>query len=167
MKEKMDWQRHYDELLPKVFYFFWYKVGDRALAEDLAATTFEKAWKSRDRFREDLGKFDYWLFGIARNVAVDHYRAQRPQENLDEAQLSSPPGQVETQVEQTEDFIHLQKALLNLSLRERDLISYKYGAELTNRQIAQLTGLSESNVGVILHRAVEKLRSEWKEEQDE
>jgi RNA polymerase sigma-70 factor (ECF subfamily) len=166
MREKIDWQYHYEELLPKVFHFFWYKVGDISLAEDLAAATFEKAWKSRGRFREDLGKFDYWIFGIARNVASSHFRAQRPQEDFDKAHLASPSGWIEDEVEESENFSQLQKILLTLDSRERDLISYKYGAELTNRQIARLTGLSESNVGVILYRAVEKLRSKWKAEEN-
>ena len=162
MQEKIDWQHHYNELLPKVFHFFWFKVGDRSLAEDLAAATFEKAWKFRGRFRQDLGKFDCWVFGIARNVVSDHFRSQRPQENFDDTYLASPSGQIENEVEKLENFARLQQILITLDSRERDLISYKYGAELTNRQIAHLTGLSESNVGVILFRAVEKLRSEWK-----
>ena len=162
MQEKIDWQHHYDELLPKVFHFFWFKVGDRFLAEDLSAATFEKAWKSRSRFRQDLGKFDCWVFGIARNVVSGHFRSQKPQENFDDTYLASPSGQIENEVEKMEDFARLQQLLITLDSRERDLISYKYGAELTNRQIAHLTGLTESNVGVILFRAVEKLRSEWK-----
>lgn len=163
MQEKIDWQHHYDELLPKVFHFFWFKVGDRSQAEDLAAATFERAWKFRKRFRQDLGKFDCWVFGIARNVVSDYFRAQRPQENFDDTyHLASPSGQIENEVEKLENFARLQQILITLDSRERDLISYKYGAELTNRQIAQLTGLSESNVGVILFRAVEKLRNQWK-----
>ena len=162
MGEKIDWQRHYNELLPKVFRFFWFKVGDRSLSEDLAAATFEKAWKSRERFREDLGEFDGWVFGIARNVVSDHFRSQKPQENFDEPCLASPSRQIENEVEKLDDFARLQQIVITLDSRERDLISYKYGAELTNRQIAHLTGLSESNVGVILFRAVEKLRSQWK-----
>ncbi|NMC85326.1 MAG: sigma-70 family RNA polymerase sigma factor [Anaerolineaceae bacterium] len=167
MREIIDWQRHYNELLPKVFRFFWFKVGDRSLSEDLASATFEKAWKSRGRFREDLGGFDSWVFGIARNVVSDHFRSQKPQEDFDETRLVSPSEQIENEVEKSEEFARLQQILIILDSRERDLISYKYGAELTNRQIAHLTGLSESNVGVILFRAVEKLRSQWEVEKNE
>ena len=167
MREKINWQNHYNELLPKVFHYFWYKVGDRSLAEDLAATTFEKAWKSRDRFREDLGNFDFWVFGIARNVIAAHFRSQKISINLDESRFSSPSDLVEKEAEKADQVMELQKILIALDPRERDLISYKYGAELTNRQIAHLTGLSESNVGVILFRAVEKLRSQWEVEKNE
>jgi len=50
---------------------------------------------------------------------------------------------------------------MHLSEREQELIALKYGAELDNRQIAKLTGLTESNVGTILHRAVLTLRRQW------
>jgi RNA polymerase sigma-70 factor (ECF subfamily) len=50
---------------------------------------------------------------------------------------------------------------LSLSDRERELIALKYGAELNNRLIARLTGLSESNVGSILHRVIGSLREKW------
>lgn len=55
----------------------------------------------------------------------------------------------------------LLRLLLQLEERERELVALKYGAGLTNRDIARLTGLSESNVGVILHRTVRSLRQEW------
>jgi RNA polymerase sigma-70 factor (ECF subfamily) len=48
-----------------------------------------------------------------------------------------------------------------LPARERELVALKYGAVINNRMIAQLTGLSESNVGTILHRVVETLRERW------
>jgi RNA polymerase sigma-70 factor, ECF subfamily len=51
--------------------------------------------------------------------------------------------------------------LATLPPRQRELIAMKYGADMTNRAIARATGLSESNVGTILHRAVEDLRGRW------
>ena len=68
---------------------------------------------------------------------------------------------LEDLIEQHADFAHLSVLLARLADRERELVALKYGAGLTNRAIARLSGLSESNVGVILHRAVQTLRSEW------
>jgi RNA polymerase sigma-70 factor (ECF subfamily) len=59
------------------------------------------------------------------------------------------------------DASKLAKLLRGLSGRERELVGLKYGAGLTNRAISELTGLSESNVGTILHRVVGRLRREW------
>ena len=60
------------------------------------------------------------------------------------------------------DFARLSALLTHLEARERELVALKYGAGLTNRAIAELTGLSESNVGTILHRVVTRLRAESK-----
>jgi RNA polymerase sigma-70 factor (ECF subfamily) len=69
----------------------------------------------------------------------------------------------EDTIQQNADFAHLSVLLARLADRERELVALKYGAGLTNRAIARLSGLSESNVGVILHRAVQMLRSAWEE----
>ena len=61
------------------------------------------------------------------------------------------------------DFERLSVLLTQLEERDRELVALRYGAGLTNRAIARLTGLTESNVGVILHRTLNKLRVEWEE----
>jgi RNA polymerase sigma-70 factor, ECF subfamily len=70
---------------------------------------------------------------------------------------------LEDLIVQQADFAHLSVLLAQLADRERELVALKYGAGLTNRAIARLSGLSESNVGVILYRAVQMLRSAWEE----
>lgn len=160
----VDWNNVYAEQLPRVYNFFRYRVGDGPIAEDLTAATFEKAWHSRERYREDLGAFSTWLFTIARNTAIDHFRRRRNTVSLDKvAELRGAPG-VELMVERRRDFERLSELLAALSPRDRELIAMKYGADLTNRRIAALTGLSESNVGTILYRTVRRLREQWEGE---
>jgi RNA polymerase sigma-70 factor (ECF subfamily) len=157
-----DWDRVYADELPRVFNFFRYRVGNTTDAEDLTARTVEKAWRSRDRYRQDLAGFSTWLLTIARNVAIDHLRARRPLVPIDAAAaVPSATRTPEEQALQQSDADRLELLLKRLSPRERELIAFKYGAEMTNRAIARATGLSESNVGTILHRAVETLRVEW------
>lgn len=158
--ENIDWREVYDQLLPRVFHFFFYKVGDQFLAEELTAITFEKAWISREKYKRDLGAFQFWLFGIAQKVAADHFRKNKNETSLDEVNPISNQ-KVEKEIESKADAERLASILKILSKRERSLVSLKYGAELNNREIARQTGLSESNVGTILFRAVTKLRKEW------
>ena len=80
----------------------------------------------------------------------------------DNEQLPSAVN-VEQSFQEQQDKELLQSLLLKLPKRERDLIALKYGAGLTNREIAQITRLSESNVGSILHRTVTNLRKKWDE----
>jgi RNA polymerase sigma-70 factor (ECF subfamily) len=157
-----DWDQVYTEQLPRVLNFFRYRLGDVADAEDLTARTFEKAWRARHGYRRDVAGFATWLLTIARNVAIDHVRARRRYEPLDvAAAVPSLDDTPEQQAVQHSDGQRLAALLATLSPRERELIALKYGGEMTNRAIARATGLSESNVGTILHRAVESLRARW------
>jgi RNA polymerase sigma-70 factor (ECF subfamily) len=157
-----DWEQVYAEQLPRVLNFFRYRLGDTADVEDLTARTFEKAWRARHRYRRDIAGFATWLLTIARNVAIDHLRARPRYEPLDiAAAVPSPDDTPEQRAVQQSDAQRLAALLTTLPARERELIAMKYGADMTNRAIARATGLSESNVGTILHRAVESLRGRW------
>jgi len=173
-KDAIDWTEVYQEQLPRVYNFFRYRLGDDQTAEDLTATTFEKAWRGRERYRWDLGAFEAWLFGIARRVAADHLR--RPRRDVSLADLPDPADSdpsdphpadgdplAET-VQRQADLARLGVLLAQLPPRERELIALKYGGEMTNRAIVAVTGLSESNVGTILHRTIGKLRAAWEEQ---
>jgi RNA polymerase sigma-70 factor (ECF subfamily) len=158
---ELDWDAAYAELLPRVYNYFRYRVGNEAAAEDLASRTFEKAWTQRARYRRDLAALSTWVFSIARNVAVDHLRAQRPHLPLEAADAMAAAGTPHDDVSRASDLERLAALLKHLPAREQELVALKYGAEATNRAIAALTGLSESNVGTILHRVVQQLRSVW------
>lgn len=157
-----DWDEVYAEELPRVLNFFRYRLGHTADAEDLTARTFEKAWRARHRYRRDLAGFSTWLLTIARNVAIDHLRARQRYEPLDvAATVPSPDHTPERQAVHQSEAQRLAALLATLEPRQRELIAMKDGADMTNRAIAHATGLSESNVGTILHRAVETLRGRW------
>ncbi len=159
--DKRDWEALYRQCYPQIYNYFRFRISDEA--EDLTAITFERAWRHRHRYDHDRGEFQAWLFGIARNVAAHHLRQHKPVIALEEAQewtnVHDPP--LDQIVQTRANMAQLATLLKALPERERDLIALKYGMELTNREIAQQTGLSESNVGTILYRTVRKLRAEW------
>jgi RNA polymerase sigma-70 factor (ECF subfamily) len=158
-----DWDALFAEQLPRVYNFFRYRVGDGPIAEDLASITFEKAWRARRRYRRDRSRFTTWLLTIARNVAIDHYRGRRLHVPIDEAAEIAAGSSPEDLSERRSNFERLSRLLQALPDRERELIALKYGAEMTNRAIARTTGLTESNVGTILHRTIQTLRAGWNE----
>ena len=158
---EQDWDALYAEQMPRIYNYFRYRVGPGPEAEDLTSITFEKAWRARHRYRRDLSAFATWLFTVARNVAVDHFRQRRPHLALDEAaELPGGPTPEEL-AERRSDVERLVRLIAALPDRERELLSLKYGAGLTNRAITHLTGLTETNVGTILHRTIGRLRAEW------
>jgi RNA polymerase sigma-70 factor (ECF subfamily) len=156
-----NWDVVFTEQLPRVYNFFRYRLGNEAHAEDLTSRTFEKAWAARARYRRDIAGFSTWLLSIARNVATDHLRAQRPHLPIEAAE-GVPAGRTpHDDVSLDSDLARLGALLQMLPAREQEIVALKYGAEQTNRGIAELTGLSESNVGTILHRVVQALRRDW------
>jgi RNA polymerase sigma-70 factor (ECF subfamily) len=156
-----DFEELYRAELPRVYNYFRYRVGDGQLAEDLTSETFEKAWRNRGRYNRNLAAFSTWVFTIARRVVVDHYRKNRNEVSLNEVTHLADDETLEDLTQQQADFARLTVLLARLADRDRELVALKYGAGLTNRTIAGLTGLSESNVGVILYRALQALRDNW------
>jgi RNA polymerase sigma-70 factor (ECF subfamily) len=164
VEEGVDWDAVYREELPRVLNFHRYRVFDRATAEDLTSITFEKAWRARGRYRKDRAAVATWLLSIARNVAIDHFRRVKTRPEVPLEGDGVPDGFTpEDEAVRREEQRRLETLLAGLPSRERELVALKYGAGATNRAIARLTGLSESNVGTILHRTIGTLRAAWDE----
>lgn len=160
--EAVDWGLVYRDEMSRVFNYFRYRGLGRATAEDLTSVTFEKAWRSRDRYRRDKAAVSTWLLAIARNAATDHLRRSRrevPIENVALRDEATP----ESAALRSAELERLRALVAALPERERELVALKYGAGATNRAIATITGLGESNVGTILHRTVGALRVRWNE----
>jgi len=163
----MDWNAIYESQIPRIYNYFLYRICNRELAQDLTAITFERAWKARRKYNTIIASRSTWLLGIARNVLREHFRRNRTIENETEPiqnneQLPSTLN-LEQSLQEQQDKELLQSFLLELPEREHDLIALKYGAGLSNREIARTTGLSESNVGSILHRTVTSLRRKYEQ----
>jgi RNA polymerase sigma-70 factor (ECF subfamily) len=158
-----DWDALYAEQLPRVYKFLRYRVGPDD-AEDLTARVFLKAWTKRHRYRRDLAAFGTWLLVIARNEAIDHLRSRKEHEPLESADPVAAGDRPEERAGRHDDARRLTRFLRALPERERELLALKYGAGLTNRAIAKLSGLTESHVGTLLHRTIESLRRAWREE---
>jgi RNA polymerase sigma-70 factor, ECF subfamily len=156
-----DWDALYADQLPRIYNYFRFRLAAEADIEDLTARTFEKAWSARGRYRRDVAGFATWLYRIAQNVCIDHLRARRTHASLDAAVEIATDRTPEADEERRSDLTRLATLTALLPDRERELIALRYGAGLSNRAIAPLVGLSESNVGTILHRTVQALRSQW------
>ena len=156
----------YDEFMPKVFRYIRYKVDNEQTTEDLTSTVFEKALVSFDKYSKDKAAFSTWIFSIARNTLIDYYRTNksRQQVSLDEAiEMPSRELPPQEEAEKKAEQECLRGCLSKLPEDDQEIIRLKFAAEFNNRQIAKMLGLSESNVGVRLFRAVKKLREDFHE----
>lgn len=133
-------------------------LRDGPAAEEVTAAAFERAYRKRNRFDPERGEPRAWLFGIARNAALDELRRRGRQ-----AELTAEPADLETfspagATEHSERRLAVSAALERLEPDERELIALKFFAGLANAEIAQVLGIGESNAGTKLHRAMTKLR---------
>lgn len=160
-EKEIDWEAIYRQEFPRIYNYFRYRLGDDSLAEELAAETFMRAWRSRRQYRADLAAFSTWLFTIARNLATDRLRRQQPEVPLTYAENTAGEVRVEKVVQQRQDAARLRALLAQLPAREQEIIALKYGADMSNRDIGRIMDLSAVNVGVIVYRTVRKLRARW------
>lgn len=154
----------YNNYLPKIFRYISYRVSDTYLAEDLTSVVFEKALTKFKSYRSDKSALSTWIFRIARNTLIDNFRASSRQKNIPLDQMADDPKDGSTPEQmllEKEENQLLRRCILRLSPKEQEIISLKFGADMNNRQIAGILGLSDSNVGIILFRAVRKLRSDF------
>jgi RNA polymerase sigma-70 factor (ECF subfamily) len=133
-------------------------LGDRSAAEDVTASAFERAFLKQGTYKSARGSERAWLFGIARNAALDELRRRKRS-----AALTAEPEDLESAAPEDAADAALQRAALRTALaglppRERELIALKFHAGLSNGEIAKVLGISAANAGTRVHRAVTRLR---------
>lgn len=152
----------YHEYFPRVYNYVRYRCGDQSITDDITSIVFEKALTKFHQYSPKRGSFGAWLFAIARNEVNAYLRSLLgrnrivPMEQVQDwptGKLSPEEALIDGELRN-----ELIAALEGLNERERDLVGLKFSARFTNRQISAMTGLTENNVGIILYRALQKLR---------
>jgi RNA polymerase sigma factor (sigma-70 family) len=158
----MPFDQVFDSCYPAVFRYFRYRGADVDTANDLASSVFEKALANLRRFDPRKAQIQTWLFAIAHNLAINHWKAgtihqTTSLDDLDLLEQGDPPP--EEELVRAQDKQEILRAIQSLDVRVVEILALKFGGNLTNFQIAGLVNLSESNVGVILFRSLIKLRT--------
>jgi len=149
----LDFEALYRSARDDVFAYVATLLHDRGAAEDVAAAAFERAFRRRSSFDSRRGSPRAWLFGIARNAALDELRRRSRTAVL----AADPPAPGD----ETEDALRraaVRTAIAALPARDRELIALKFHAGLDNAELAAVLGVSVSNAGTRLHRALNSLR---------
>ena len=158
----------FDHYFPRVYNYTRYRLSQANAADEVTARIFEKAFTKINSYRPERAPFAAWLFGIARNTVNQYLRLQKRRQwislDLIHGRKSDDPGPEESVI-QSETNVEILTAIGNLSDRDRDVLALKFSAGLTNRRIASLTRLSESNVSVILYRSIRKIRDKLREKE--
>jgi RNA polymerase sigma factor (sigma-70 family) len=149
----------YDDEVWSVYGFFAYRLPSVTDAEDLTQRTFERALRAWERFDPERAPVRVWLLAIARNLLIDHYRAdvwgrQQAIEEVPEGELGSELPEPDLGLDG-----ELAEALAALVPRDREILALRFGGDLSGPEIAELTGQSLANVQQILSRSLRRLRS--------
>lgn len=156
-----EFERLYSEHAGPLLNFLHYRTGDRDLAEDLLADTFERVLRARRRFDPRHASEKTWLYTIALNVFRDHVRrAAVGQRAVDQVAAGGAALDVRTELDAAEERDAIDRAMAVLSPEERETIALRYGADLTVAEIARITGEKASTIHGRVYRSLRKLRDE-------
>jgi RNA polymerase sigma factor (sigma-70 family) len=155
-----EFEQLYEAEAAGLFSFLAYRTGDRGLAEDLLADTFERALRGRARFDRRRGSQKTWLYAIALNLLRDHARRAAAETRALERAGGPPAGAGDSAFGAVEARDAVQRALATLSPEEREAVALRFGADLTVPEMAKVLGEPLTTVEGRVYRALRKLRGE-------
>jgi RNA polymerase sigma-70 factor (ECF subfamily) len=150
----------YDHYLPNIYRFILLKVGRREDAEDLTHHVFLSAWEHVRRYEHRGFPFSSWLYRIASNAVIDHYRTARHHQNLETVpeEVFAETDPVGETVDAAIGARHVRAALMKLDPDQQNVLIMRFVGELSSKEIAEVIGKSEGAVRVIQHRALKQLK---------
>jgi RNA polymerase sigma-70 factor (ECF subfamily) len=152
----------YDQYLDQIYNYVFYRVGNTQDAEDLTEMVFLKAFEylSRSKSGKKLENARAWIFRIAHNLVVDHYRTKKSYTSIDDDFLihSSDP-QPETAFQQKEEFQGMIKALKSLDPTFQQVLICRFIDGLSHRETARIMNIKENHVRILQFRALKKVRA--------
>lgn len=163
MEPEAQSRRIYEEFFPQIYNYAYLRVREAAAADDVAAEVFRKVFEHLEDYSGEKASLRTWIFAIARNAVNDYFRRRQWRRWLTLEALRNIPGpeqDADERLLQEEALVRLRRAMGRLGERERDLLALKFTSRMNNREIARATGISESNVGTIVYRALKRLKEE-------
>jgi len=159
----------YDHYIDPIFRFVYLKTNNREEAEDITHEVFLSSWQSLPSYVSRGLPFSSWLYRIARNKVIDHYRTRKVTLNLEsvDENLMRLVGSSEESVNRTLDIERVKRSLGRLSPDQKDVTIMRFIEDMSHAEIAIVLGKSEGAVRLIQHRAVEALKDLLNNDKDE
>lgn len=160
----------YDEYHQKIYRYIYFKVPGQQIAEDLTGNTFLKFWEYINKSEKQVDNLQAFLYSIAHNIIVDYYR-QRQESHQESLEISEAKQVIDdnadkiiNQIEIDQEMNKLIKAITDLSDDYNDVITLHYIEQYSIKEISEITGKTENNIRVILHRAIKVLKKNTENE---
>jgi len=149
----------YEKYVKKIYNFTYYKTSSREVAEDLTSQAFFKALSRIDQF-DTSGSFSAWIYTIARNGIIDYYRSNHPQSNIEDAFDLVDGTNIERDIDAKEDLKKVKEYIKSLNSTQREILMLRIWEGMSYKEIADITGKSETNCRIIFSRAISKVREQ-------
>ena len=154
----------YELYIEKIYRYIFFRVHQHvAVAEDLTEVVFVKAWQKIDMYNKTGGSFSSWLYSIARNTVIDHFRSSARQNVVLTDDHIDEQKNVEHEVYVKFELERIQEALRFLTDEQQEIITFKFVNELSNKEIAKLLNKKEDAIRAMQYRALQELRKRLKE----
>jgi RNA polymerase sigma-70 factor (ECF subfamily) len=155
----------YDAYMERIYRFVYFRVEDQQTAEDLTSQVFLRAWNNLDRFR--LGRTPYlaWLYTIAHNAVIDHYRTRKVTTALEDVRLSQPDYAevVENDIDFAVEMNSIKSAMQTLTDDQQQVLTLKFIEGMSNDEIARHLGKREGAVRALQMRGLRALAKQLEE----
>ncbi len=148
----------YDRYVERIYRFVYFKTFDKDTAEDIVSTIFLKAYERIGTFDAGKGVFSQWLYGIARNAVVDHYRSAKQHVDVDDLFDLGEDERTEEKIDARELLAKVERYLVTLNARQREIVTLRLWEELSYREIAEIVGGTEDAAKVMFSRTIRELR---------
>ena len=157
--------RIYDGYVERIYRFVFFRVDDQQTAEDLTSQVFLKAWSNLDRFEFTRTPYIAWLYTIAHNTVIDHYRTRKVTTALEDVQLSQPDDAeaVENQIDLTVEMKTIKAAMQNLTDDQQQVLHLRFIEGMSNTEIAQQLGKREGAIRALQMRGLQALAKQLAE----
>lgn len=146
----------YDAYVKPIYRYHYSRVGNPADAEDLTSQTFMAVIETLPRY-QDRGRFTAWIFQIARNKAMDHFRGNHNESHVTELAADTVQADALEAIDHNESRAKLKALMRMLNEDEQELLRLRFTAELSFVQIGQLLGRSEDAVRKSIRRILDRL----------
>jgi len=151
-------EKLYKKYIEKIYRFVFYKTMHKETAEDLTSTIFFKALNKLASFDDTKSKFQTWLFNIARNTVIDHYRTKKPNQNIEDFWGIADNHKLDSIVENNLKIEDVKKVLQTLNTEQREIVILRVWEGLSYKEIAKIIGKSENACKVSFSRTASKLK---------
>jgi RNA polymerase sigma-70 factor (ECF subfamily) len=155
----------YDAYMERIYRFVYFRVEDQQTAEDITSQVFLKAWSNLDRFSFNRTPYLAWLYTIAHNAVIDHYRTRKVTAALDDVQLSQQDHAeaVENEIDLGVEMKSIKEALQTLTDDQQKVLTLKFIEGMSNNEIARQLGKREGAIRALQMRGLQALAKQLEE----